>query len=79
MHGQIAKMQCSLAVQVGSEHQDLLVVLEGTVVMTTNFLGGPLGAGAPDGPQLPNRCKTQALLCRPDCCQSTRQADDSGQ
>ena len=34
------------AVQVGSEGQDLLIVLEGTVAMFTNFLGGPYAASA---------------------------------
>ena len=42
--------------QIGSVHQDLLVVLEGTVVMMTNFLGGPLMADDLHVTSLPNRC-----------------------
>ena len=41
--------------QVGSEDQDLLVVLEGNVVISTNFLGGPLAVEAAHAPKSPNR------------------------
>ena len=64
----------ALCCQVGSEGQDLLIVLEGTVAMFTNFLGGPYAAHAsaaashsqaPDRSGLLPRCSASrvGLVC----------------
>lgn len=52
VHGML---MAACVLQIGSVHQDLLVVLEGTVVMMTNFLGGPLMTDDLHVTSLPNR------------------------